>query len=115
MTTSFASSTYSHTTNPLATIEKGKALLYNLNGTTEIINGTLNDLRFLYTTLQCESIQMIPCTIGALEGQAVIICDEEGMLKGSARNHKAESDIGNQVYGGTLHGKVLLLHACDFQ
>ena len=114
MKTSFTISN-THGTNPLATIEHGKALLYDLNGTTEVVNGPLNELQFLYTTLQCRSIQMIPCTIGTLAQNAFIICDEEGMLNGAACNHKAESDLGNQVYGGKLYGKVILLHASDFQ
>jgi len=66
-------------------------------------------LQEMYSLLQCDLVQFVPCTVGELgQLEAQIWCDEEGLLRNKPLNTSACASLGNQVYGGHLHGHVLL-------
>tara|TARA_A100001011_G_scaffold387189_1_gene464545 strand:- start:872 stop:1264 length:393 start_codon:yes stop_codon:yes gene_type:complete len=99
--------------NVLKNVPKGKGLLYD-SEKSQIVDGPFNDLKRLYELTECDMIQMVPCTVGNLSSVAVLIMDEEGMYT-KQKNEFAMKHIGEQVHGGHLHGKILVLHAEDFQ
>jgi hypothetical protein len=95
-------------------LPKGKGKLYCVNGDVKIVNGPFDDLNHLYDLLACSMIQMVPCTIGSLNRVAVLIMDEEGMGTKEV-NELATKNMGEQVFGHTLYGNILLLHSEDFK
>ena len=99
--------------NLLEQIPKGEGLLYNVNGIKTIIKGPFNDLSILYKHLNCQSVQMVPCTVGELNNKAILLMDEEGMYN-SKINTQAIYEIGNQVYRNKLYGNIILLRSDDF-
>jgi hypothetical protein len=92
----------------------GKGKLYTTTGEVKIVDGPFDDLDHLYNLVECESIQMVPCTIGNLNNNAVLIMDEEGMFNKNVNNNAVEH-FGEQVCGGTVYGNILVLHIEDFK
>tara|TARA_B100000214_G_C23911382_1_gene601474 strand:+ start:698 stop:1003 length:306 start_codon:yes stop_codon:yes gene_type:complete len=89
----------------------GCGLLYNTNGTIETINGPFN-LECLYKHINCDLIQVVPCTVGNLKHVALLIMDEDGMEK-KEMNCLAMKYLGEQVFGGKLYGNILVIHLND--
>lgn len=111
------SMTTAHTsvaTSVLANVPKGKGKLYDINGDVKIVDGPFDDLEYLYKLLGCNMIQMVPCTVGNLNKVAVLIMDEEGMYNKTV-NDSAQQNVGDQVFGGSLYGNILVLHKEDFE
>tara|TARA_Y100000748_G_scaffold303826_1_gene310369 strand:+ start:2644 stop:3021 length:378 start_codon:yes stop_codon:yes gene_type:complete len=101
-------------TSVLGDVPKGKGKLYNINGQINIVDGPF-DLKHLYTLINCNMIQMVPCTVGTLNNIAVLIMDEEGMYNNKTINTTAMKNVSDQVFGGELYGNILVLHVEDFK
>lgn len=99
--------------NVLKNVPKGKGLLYD-EEKSEIVDGPFDDLKRLYELVNCDMIQMVPCTVSNLNKVAVLIMDEDGMYNKN-KNVFAMKHVGEQVHGGNLYGKILVLHSEDFQ
>ena len=97
-----------------ANVPKGKGLLYTMDGRVVLQAGPFTDLPRLYKMIGCQYVQMVSCTMGALKDVAVLIMDEEGAYN-SEMNEIAMKNVGDQVFGGKLHGNILLLHSEDFE
>ena len=95
-------------------IPKGKGLLYKMNGDVVPVDGPFSNLRHIYELIQCQCVQMVPCTVGDMgTNGALLLLDEEGMFNNTV-NEYATDALGEQVYGGFLHGNILVIHASDF-
>jgi hypothetical protein len=69
------------------------------------------NLETLRMNLKCNTVQLIPCTKGALEDAGCVIwCNEEGAIDGTPINKLASKLLGCQVHGGKLRGTVIVAH-----
>ena len=59
----------------------------------------------------CTFFQMVPCTMAPLSPTIEIWVDEEGGIKPDNLNGLATATLGSQVYGGQLHGTVVVVRS----
>ena len=101
-------------THVLTDVPKGRGLLYTADGKKQIVEGPFDAVK-LCELIQCTYFQMVPATVGALANVALLLMDEEGKLNGQPKNSLADEELGEQVFGGSLDGNVLLLHTDDLE
>lgn len=100
----------SHTPH-LKALKRGEALVYCVDGTVEHQGdgSWRTNIDELQQLIGCRSFQMIPCTQGWLSHKFELWMDEEGACVGGNFNAVASTLFGEQVYGGALHGRVLVV------
>lgn len=89
------------------TLLAGKSILFQ-DGITTVLDKTEFSLAELYEIIGCKMVEYVPLTVGALNGQGCLWCDEEGLINKSEINKLATEVLSNQIHGGILRGTILV-------
>ena len=100
-------------TSLLEALEHGAALKYHKDGVVEQVPSGpwRSDLDALYKLIGCRSVQMVPCTQGWMADKYELWLDESGACFPGNFNAAASTAFGDQVYGGVLHGRVVVVRS----
>lgn len=95
----------------LALLDKGRSMLLEIDGDVQIRYAP-STLEGMQEILSCKNVQMVPISIGPYAGMFELWIDEEGYYA-KAFNQFASDLFGEQVFGGRLHGVVMVMPCTD--
>ena len=90
-----------------------EGVLISMTGEISMVAGPFEGefLKTLLCTNGSEYFQMVPCLVGKWKDKFEIWCDDESLINNVGVNSLATELLGDQVYGGRLHGPVLFVRS----
>jgi hypothetical protein len=91
----------------LSLLNDGRSMVLKIDGSIKM-QDTPSNLDGMRDILTCKRVQMVPMTIGPYAGMFELWLDEDGYYT-KVLNPSASELFGDQVFGGRLHGVVMVI------
>ena len=95
----------------LSLLNDGRSMVLKIDGSIEM-QDTPSNLEGMRQILTCKNVQMVPMNIGPYAGMFELWLDEDGYYT-KVLNPSASELFGEQVFGGRLHGVVMVIGCKD--